>query len=191
MVDQDWLAEHCMKKVAVIGCCGSGKSTLAFKLGALLGIPVIHLDAFHWQPGWVETPEIEWRETVQTLVRGNTWIIDGNYGRTLDIRLRVADTIIFLDFPRNLCLWRVFKRWLQYRGQSRPDMADGCLERLTWNLIQWVWQFHQRRPQILQQLNQYAAGRQIFILHQPSEVQYFLQDIQQFVYQQEKTHGRN
>lgn len=179
------------RKIAVIGCCGSGKSTLAAKLGALLEIPAVHLDAFYWHPGWVETPKAEWKKTVQTLVRGHTWIIDGNYSRTLDLRLREADTVIFLDFPRILCLWRVFKRWLQYRGRSRPDMADGCPERLSWDFIQWIWQFRQRRPQILQSLNQYAEGRQIFVLHRPSQVQNFLEDIQQSLYQQEKTHGRN
>lgn len=180
-----------MQKIAVIGCCGSGKSTLASKLGDFLEIPVIHLDACYWHPGWVETPEAEWKETIQTLIRGHTWIIDGNYSGTLDIRLREADAVIFLDFPQILCLWRVFKRWLRYRGRSRPDIANGCPERLSWDFIQWIWQFPRQRPQILQYLNQYAEGRQIFILHQPSEVQNFLEDTQQSIYYQEKIHDRN
>jgi adenylate kinase family enzyme len=84
-----------MKRIAIIGSCGAGKSTLARQMGTILGLEVIHLDSFFWKPGWVETPRVEWRSTVENLVKRETWIIDGNYGSTFDIRLEAADTIVF------------------------------------------------------------------------------------------------
>jgi len=96
-----------MTKIAVIGSPGAGKSTLARQLGQVLGSEVFHLDAFYWKPGWVETPKEEWVEIQKKLVTKDSWIIDGNYGSTIEIRLQAAEVIIFLDLPRSVCLWRV------------------------------------------------------------------------------------
>ena len=167
-----------MKKIAIVGSCGAGKSTLARQLGEILDIEVIHLDSFYWKPGWVKTPKDEWKNTVEDLVKRETWIIDGNYNSTIDIRLNAADTIIFLDVPRTVCLWRVIKRRFQYAGKSRPDMASGCLERLTWSLIYWIWDYPIRsRPKILQKLGERADGRRIIIVQTLSKIACFLQDI--------------
>jgi len=102
-----------MKKIAVIGSGSSGKSTLARKLGALLHIKAFHLDVLFWKPGWVGVTKEEQRLVQSELVKRKTWIIDGNYGGTMDIRLNNADTIIFLDMPRTICAYRVIKRWIQ------------------------------------------------------------------------------
>ncbi|MEM7595826.1 MAG: AAA family ATPase, partial [Cyanobacteria bacterium P01_A01_bin.83] len=134
-------AHQLMKRIAIIGSCGAGKSTLARTLGNKLNIPVIHLDTYYWHPGWQETDANQWVEIHQNLVKGDHWIIDGNYGGTIDTRLTKADTIIWLDFNRYLCLWRVFKRYFQYPGKVRPDMAEECPERLNWNFLLYVWNF--------------------------------------------------
>jgi adenylate kinase family enzyme len=68
---------------------------------------VIHLDAYYWQPGWQETEQHKWLARQQELIKGDRWIIDGNYGSTMDIRLARSNTIIWLDFNRYVCLWRV------------------------------------------------------------------------------------
>ncbi len=167
------------KRIAVIGCCGSGKSTLARQLGEVLKLPVIHLDRHYWQSGWVETPEPLWRQTVIDLVQGPTWIMDGNYSNTFDLRFPAVETIIFLDFPRWLCLLQVLKRIRQYRGRTRPDMAAECPERFDWDFLLWVWNFPRRsRPKILQALNRYAENRQVIVLYRPADVQKFLFEIQ-------------
>src|SRR5690349_18913828 len=99
-----------MKRVVVIGSGGSGKSTFSRELGRATGIPVIHLDREFWRPGWEETPKDEWNALVAELLAGESWIMDGNFGGTREMRMQAADTIIFLDLPRRVCLYRILKR---------------------------------------------------------------------------------
>jgi adenylate kinase family enzyme len=142
-----------MKRIAIIGSPGSGKSTLARKLGEISGLPVFHLDRLFWNPGWVQSPKPVWIALQSALVAQDSWIIDGNYGATLHIRAAAADTIIFLDFPRYLCLGRAVKRVWQYRGSIRPDMAPGCPEKIDREFLHYIWRFPvDERPQILSQL---------------------------------------
>jgi adenylate kinase family enzyme len=167
-----------MQRIAVIGCGGSGKSTLACQLGAILGIEVIHLDTLYWRPGWVEPPKDEWRRRVEELVRRETWILDGNYGGTLEIRLAAADTILFLDLPRTVCLWRAIRRRFQYHGKPRVDRAPGCAEQIDWPFLKWIWDFQSsRRPAMLERLERYAEGRKIIILRSSAEVRRFLDEV--------------
>ena len=109
-----------MRRVAIIGSGGAGKSRLARQLGEATRLPVIHLDSLFWRPGWTETPKDVWRRTVEDLVKGDEWILDGNFGGTMEIRLAAADTIIFLDFPRVLCTYRAIKRAITYWNRTRP-----------------------------------------------------------------------
>jgi adenylate kinase family enzyme len=167
-----------MNKILIIGSGGAGKSTLSRQLGAILNLEVINLDALYWHPGWVETPKPEWRQIVQELTVRESWVMDGNYSGTMDIRLLAADIIIFLDFPRILCMWRVIKRGWQYIGKTRPDMGSGCPERLNWEFLKWVWTYpRDRRPGILEKLSQLAPHQKVIILRSPSEVKQFLQNI--------------
>jgi adenylate kinase family enzyme len=159
------------KRIAIIGCCGAGKSTLARTLGEKLNLPVIHLDSYYWQPGWQESEQDKWLAIQQELIKGDRWIIDGNYGSTMDTRLARANTIIWLDFNRYLCLWRVIKRYLLYAGSTRPDMAKGCPEKFNWEFLQYVWNFSQaHRLKIVEKLTKYQANKQIIILQNPQQV---------------------
>ena len=124
-----------MRRVLVIGSGGSGKSTVAARLGELLELEVNHLDKFYWRAGWVEPARDEWIKTVTELMDKDSWVMDGNYSGTLELRLRKCDTIVFLDLPRVLCLWRIVKRFLIYRNGNRPDVAEGCPENSISNLL--------------------------------------------------------
>src|ERR1051325_10079741 len=169
------MAHWKMRKVLVIGSGGAGKSTVAKRLGQLLDIEVKHLDKFYWQPGWTETPKEEWLQTVTELVSGDSWIIDGNFGGTLEFRLQHCDTIIFLDMPRLLCLWRIMKRRLLYRNRSRPDMAEGCHEKVDLEFIEWVWNYsHRTRPKVIKLLKEHGPGKQVVWLRSNTEVEKFL-----------------
>lgn len=169
-----------MQKVAIIGSCGAGKSTLAVNLGKKLDLPVIHLDAYYWQSGWQETDAPQWFRIQQELIKGKSWIIDGNYSNTLDIRLAAADPVILLDFNRYLCLWRVCKRYFKYPGKTRPDMAANCPERLNREFMQYVWNFSKvHRSKITAKLAQAQEDKQIIILHNPRQVLDLLEEINQ------------
>src|SRR6478672_12302851 len=110
-----------MQRALVIGSPGAGKSTFARALAARTGLPLIHLDREYHLPGWVEPPEADWRARIDQLIAGDRWIIDGNYGGSMDVRLNRADTVILLDYPSWLCLWRVVSRIATLHGRVRPD----------------------------------------------------------------------
>jgi len=126
-------------RVVVLGSSGAGKSTLATKLGEITGLQVIHLDRLFWNPGWVQTPKDEMSIKVQEAASGESWIIDGNYLGSFDIREERADTIIFIDFNRYLCLYRICKRYAKNRGKTRYDLGEDCPDKLDWPFIKWVW----------------------------------------------------
>lgn len=164
-----------MKRVLVIGPGGSGKSTFARRLGQILGIEVTHLDSFYWRAGWTKPSNEDWIKTVNELISGESWIIDGNFSGTLSMRVERCDTIIFLDMPRLLCLWRVTRRRLSYRNRSRPDMAEGCNEKLDLEFISWVWNYSSRsRPKVVKLLNEKKASKKIVWLRSNADVERFL-----------------
>ena len=167
-----------MRRVLVIGSGGSGKSRLAVRLAERTGLPLIHLDALYWKPGWAESPKAEWAEKVAQLTSGAQWIMDGNYGGTLDQRLAACDTAIFLDLPRTLCLWRVVTRRVRFHGRARPDMVEGCPERLTWQFIGWIWRYpFERRPRILERLSSLRSDQRAIVLRSKSDVDAFLESV--------------
>ena len=121
-----------MKRVVILGRGASGKSTLARRLGAITRLPVIEVDKIFWRPGLIATPRDQWVAMQEKLVAGDRWIMDGDLGPydAVEVRLRAADTILFLDFSLIRCAWQAirrsregtdFWRWLlSYRYQSRP-----------------------------------------------------------------------
>lgn len=164
-----------MKKILVIGSGGTGKSTFAKRLGECLNINVIHLDKLYWKPGWVEPAKAEWAATVEEICRREEWILDGNYSGTLERRLAACDAVVFLDLPARVCLWRILKRVLQYRNTTRPDMAEGCHERFSWQFLLWVWNYRRRtRPKILKMLRRCEGKVQAIHLQSATEVERYL-----------------
>ncbi|MFP3414941.1 DNA topology modulation protein [Bacillus sp. SIMBA_074] len=168
-----------MKKIILIGSGGSGKSTLARQLGNKLKIQVYHLDALFWKPNWVGVPREEHRTVQNDLIKEEKWIIDGNYGGTIDIRINAADTIVFLDIHRTICVYRAFKRIVQYRNKTRPDMGAGCEERFDLQFFKWIWEYPKsKRPAIVKRLDQLKKDKRVIILKTPNEVQRFLKEVQ-------------
>jgi adenylate kinase family enzyme len=164
-----------MNRILVIGSGGSGKSTFAAKLGQLLNLEVIHLDKFYWRAGWVEPAKEEWLQTVTDLINRESWIIDGNYGGTLELRMQRCDTIIFLDLSRFLCVWRIVKRNLRYRRGGRPDMAEGCPEKLNLEFVSWIWNYSRRsRPKVVELIRRHAGDKRVIWLRSKADVERFL-----------------
>lgn len=131
-----------LNRILLIGCCGAGKTTLAYTLADIMALPIIHLDKEYFYPEWVEPDEAEWVQKVTALAARDTWIMDGNYSGSLDIRLERADMVIFLDYGRVRCLARALKRTISTYHCVRQDMASGCPERFNWAFLAYIWSFH-------------------------------------------------
>lgn len=134
-----------MRRVLVIGPPGSGKSTFARRLAEVTGLPLIHLDAEYWQPGWVEPQREAWRARVASLAAADAWIIEGNYDGTLDLRFLRADTLYWFESGRLRSMWRVVRRIAGSYGRVRPDMAPGCPERIDPSFMLYIWRFSGRQ----------------------------------------------
>ena len=168
-----------MQRILVIGSGGSGKTTLARQIAHRLELPLVHLDALYWQPGWRATEKPTWEAIVGEIVSAPRWVMDGNYGGTLDLRLARCDTVVFLDLPRVVCLWRVVKRWLRFRGRARPDMTQDCPERIDWEFIRWIWTYPgRRRARILRRLDSIRGDQRAIVLSSDAQILRFLAELQ-------------
>ncbi len=166
-----------MERILIIGCGGAGKSTLARQLGQKLNIPVVHLDKLFWKPGWVSLTTEEFDPLMRRELAKERWIMDGNYNRTFPERLERCDTVIYLDFSRFACLMGVAKRVITTYGKVRPDMGEGCPERIDLEFLKWVWNFNRnKRDAYYEQLNA-ATGKNIVILKTRRGVKKFLKTL--------------
>ncbi len=170
-----------MKRVMIVGQPGSGKSTLARRIGEKTGLPVIHMDAaVHWKPGWVERPRSEKIMRALEIEQRETWVFEGNMSSTYDHRLSRADTLIVLDLPLRLRVWRVFKRTILSYGSSRQDLPENCPEHLTFEFYKWIWDTrHVQREKQRSLIDQAGAHVTTHLLESRREVDYFLKNLSQ------------
>ena len=162
-----------MQRVLVIGSPGAGKSTFAQEMARLTGLPLIHLDQQYWRPGWSEPPEDDWLAKVRQLIAGDRWIMDGNYGGSLRLRLTRADTVVHLDLPAWLCVARILRRIVGSWRKVRPDMAEACPEQFSAQFILYAATFRiHRRKRVMRKLARFN-GR-IIRLSSAAQVRSFL-----------------
>ena len=167
-----------MKRILIIGSGGAGKSTLSRQLGEKIGIEVFHLDKLHWRAGWTEPPKDEWEKIVSEVVAKDSWIVDGNYSGTMEMRIQHCDTVIFLDLPRTVCVYRALKRVFTYRKGGRPDMAEGCDEKFDLKFLKWIWDYPKRtKPRVESFLKQFQNKKTVIRLQSKKEVERFLQNV--------------
>ena len=149
-----------MKRVMVVGPGAAGKTTLAARLAEITGLPLIELDKLFWQPGLAATPPDQWAAIQRELAGHESWIMDGDLGPydVLDVRLRAADTIVFLDFSPARCAWRAIRR-----SRERADF--------WW----WLLTYRRRsRPLLLQAIAAHAGNPEIHVLRTPRAVSRFI-----------------
>jgi adenylate kinase family enzyme len=141
-----------MRRVLVMGSSGSGKSTFAQRLANLVGVRFVSLDALYWQPGWQPSEPEPFARRVAEAANGSGWVMDGNYisSGASELRRRLADTVIWFDLPRYLCMTGIMKRIMTTYGEVRPEMAPGCPEQIDLEFIRYVWTYRQQqRPTLL------------------------------------------
>jgi adenylate kinase family enzyme len=161
------------QRILIIGSPGSGKSTLARAMAAKTGLPLVHLDQLYWSPGWVERDKDVWSAALGEALAGERWIIEGNYGSSLPQRLAAADSVVLLDLPTWLCVWRIVKRVWQHLGRVRPDMAEGCPERYEWGFFWYTVTFrHAVLPRTKAKLAEFAG--EVTVLRSSREIAAFL-----------------
>jgi adenylate kinase family enzyme len=164
-----------VRRILIIGNSGGGKSTLARRLGERLGLPVIHLDVLFWKPGWVESDDVDFRHRVERALSAEAWVCDGNFGGSWDLRMPRADTIVWIDQPPLLCLFRAVRRVLIYRDGSRPDMAEGCRESIDLKFYAFILSFNRKvRPRLETALAEHAREARVVRLRSDREIDAFL-----------------
>jgi adenylate kinase family enzyme len=165
-----------VKRIAIIGRSGGGKSSLARRLGAKLATPVVHLDVLFWLPGWKESEPEPFRERLSAAIAGEAWITDGNFTTIAgDLHLGGADTIVWVDQPRILCIRRALLRVVRERGGRRADMADGCDERFDPAFLAYIWNWDRdTRPRVEAAVARHAADARLIRLTTDAEIETFL-----------------
>lgn len=142
------------QRILVLGSGGSGKTTFSRQLAATTQLPLYHLDALYWKPGWSAPDKAQWQRKVAELVEQPRWIMDGSYGGTLTTRVPKADLIVFLDMSKYQCIWNILKRRFLYAkiwGKIRPGMPAECPETLYFSFLKWVWQYPEKhKPKVLE-----------------------------------------
>jgi adenylate kinase family enzyme len=170
-----------IKRIAIIGNAGSGKSVVAQRLHQILHLPVYHLDKYFWKPQWTHPDPAEYKLIHDKLCDQDAWIMDGMNLRLLEYRIQRAEIIMFLDIPRYICFWRIFKRTFKYYGKEAPSSAPGCPEGITWKYIKflkWVWDFKDRNPaRIMELFNTYRDTKQIYILRSQKEIDHLIEKL--------------
>lgn len=164
------------QRIMVAGCSGSGKSTFSRELASKTSLPLIHLDAEYWLPGWVEPSKSDWRASMKELVTQEQWIMDGNFSSTWDIRLPRTELVIYLQYPLWLMLWRATKRMLQLNGQVRPDMAPGCPERFNWAFYHFmIGCWAKRKRHHIARLMQVTDTTEVVVFRSPRAARMWLE----------------
>ena len=152
------MADTIGTKILVLGCPGSGKSTFARRLHERTGLPLIHLDRLFWLPDRTHISREAFDRRLTEMLCQPKWILDGDYNRTWEVRIRACDTVIFLDYDEALCLEGIAARV----GQDRPDMP-WTEQTLDPELVALVQGYRtQSRPVLLALLARYPEKRQWF-----------------------------
>ena len=164
-----------IQRIMVVGCPGSGKSTFSQSLSKILDLPVIHLDSHFWSPGWVQTNPADWNRRVEELANQPRWVMDGNYSKSWPVRVPRAEAVIWLNMRFFRCISNVLRRWRAYSGTPRPDMAEGCPEKVDWRFLAFIADWHlKNRRRVLSRIAEIRPDLQPVVLKSFREMATFL-----------------
>ena len=163
-----------MEKVIVIGCPGSGKSVFSAALSQKTGLPLCHLDMLYWNPDRTTVPREVFDDRLKSILDNDKWIIDGNYGRTMEIRMMAADTVFFLDYPTEVCIEGIYER----RGKARPDIPwIEPEDEVDEEFLRSVKEYRDKsRPKVIELLEKYSY-KSIIIFRDRIEADLYLKTL--------------
>lgn len=166
-----------MKKVIVIGCPGSGKSTFSRSLHNLTGIPLYHLDMLFWNADRTTVEKSVFLDRLYGILQTDTWILDGNYASTMELRMQACDTVVFLDYPLDVCLEGIKAR----KGKARSDLPWIETEEVEPEFLSFIKNYHeQSRPRVMELLDTYSE-KDIRICSSRTEAEAVLERIKRAV----------
>ena len=162
-----------MQKVIVIGCPGSGKSTFSKALHDATGLPLYHLDMMYWNADGTKVQKSTFMERLHQALEKELWIIDGNYGSTMELRMQLCDTVFFLDYPPDICIDGVKAR----KGKERTDIPCVMPEDDDNEFVEFINNYNSvSRPMVMELLQKYSHKR-IIIFEDRNEANEFLSQI--------------
>ena len=162
-----------MKKVIVIGCPGSGKSTFSKSLHKITKIPLFHLDMLFWNKDKTTVEKSLFLDRLLKITETDEWIIDGNYASTMELRMQKCDTVIFLDYPLDVCLNGIKER----KGKPRSDMPWIEGDEDDAEFVEFIKNYNlQSRPKVIELLKKYS-DKDIYIFSNRIHAEEFLNQI--------------
>ena len=162
-----------MLKVIIVGCPGAGKSTFARKLNQITNLPLYHLDMLWHKPDRTNISKEKFDEELKKILKKDKWIMDGNYQRTLEMRLKECDTAFLLDYPLEVCLSGAQSRI----GKKREDLP-WLEEKFDENFKNWILNFEKEKlPQIYDLLDKYKENKNIVIFKSIEEADNYIKNI--------------
>ena len=162
-----------MQKIIIIGCPGAGKSTFARKLRDVTGLPLYYLDMLWHKPDRTNISREEFDRRLGEIIGKDKWIIDGNYKRTIEMRMAACDTVFLMDFPTEVCIDGAVSRV----GQKREDMP-WVEEELDGEFKEWIIGFkNEQLPRIYELIEKYRDGKKIVIFKTRAEADEYLRTL--------------
>lgn len=163
-----------MKRIIVIGGNGSGKTTFSVALAERLQLPLVHLDRLYWKGNWEHCTKEEFDALLASELEQPLWIIDGNFNRTIPVRLAACDTVFYFDFSTVRCLFGVLSRIIRNHGKCRTDMGGNCPDRFDWQFLHAVVHFNRRNRKRYRRMLGECEGKQVVIFRNRRQVNRYL-----------------
>ncbi len=160
------------RRIAVIGRAGSGKSTAAVALGRAFGLPVVHLDQLYWTSDWQPVATDRFEAAQRVAIAADTWVIDGGYTTQPGFgdRMRRADLVVVTEAPLVVCLYRVVRRTIRYRGRLRTGRPEGADERFSLTFLIWIFRWTRKHPDLRREVLELDPGARVVIVRGPDDL---------------------